>query len=177
MGSFIVASVLSISFSSVASEASEWNQSSIKTEQSKEGWEKMMEIKRTKMDAFKNEFKGAASSLQRHSVNMRSHQLQNGQSKGEATATQSSELNMDVDSKLTTDSTELKQETKGSGLMEQSTKTEDVATVLQSQSNTTSVYHFQASIEGGPSLQNQMVQVHAFQFSSVFERDRGSLSQ
>ena len=122
------------------------------------------------MDDFKSEFKGSASSMQRHSVNLRSYQLQNGHSKGAATATQKSEINLDVDSELTNDSTELKQTTEGSGILEQTTSTKNAARLLQSQSNTTAVYHFQASIEGGPSIQNQMLQIHAFQFSSVVER-------
>ena len=46
VGSFIVASALSIGFGSAESEASEWNQSSIKVEQSNSGWEKMMEIQK-----------------------------------------------------------------------------------------------------------------------------------
>ena len=61
---FIVASALSIGFGSVESEASEWNQSSIKVEQSNSGWEKLIEIKSDKMDDFKSEFKGSASSMQ-----------------------------------------------------------------------------------------------------------------
>ena len=48
------------------------------------------------MDEFKSEFKGSTSSMQRHSVNLRSYQLQNGHSKGAATATQKSEINLDV---------------------------------------------------------------------------------
>lgn len=170
VGSFIVASALSIGFGSVESEASEWNQSSIKVEQSNSGWEKLIEIKSDKMDDFKSEFKGSASSMQRHSVNLRSYQLQNGHSKGAATATQKSEINLDVDSELTNDTTELRQTTEGFGTIEQTTSTKNAARLLQSQSNTTAVYHFQASIEGGPSIQNQMLQNHTFQFSSVVER-------
>ena len=170
VGSFIIASTLGIGFGSVESEASEWNQSSIKSEQTNSGWEKMLEIKSDKMDDFKSEFKGSTSSMQRHSVNLRSYQLLNGHSKGAATATQKSEINLDVNSELTNDSTELKQSTEGSGTMEQTSSTKNAARLLQSQSNTTAVYHFQASIEGGPSIQNQMLQIHAFQFSSIIER-------
>ena len=170
VGSLIVASALSIGFGSAESEASEWNQSSIKVEQSNSGWEKMMEIKNNKMDEFKSEFKGSASSMQRHSVNLRSYQLQNGHSKGAATATQKSDINLDVESKLSNNSKELNQTTEGSGIMEQTSSTKNAARLLQSQSNTTAVYHFQASIEGGPSIQNQMLQIHSFQFSSVIEK-------
>jgi hypothetical protein len=170
VGSFIVASAISIGFCGINSEASEWNQSSINVEQTNSGWEKLIEMKNEKMNEFKSEFKGSTSSMQRHSVNLRSYQLQNGHSKGEATATQKSEINLDVDSELINDSTELKQTTAGLGIMEQTSSTKNAARLLQSQSNTTAVYHFQASIEGGPSIQNQMLQVHAFQFSSVIER-------
>ena len=85
-------------------------------------------------------------------------------------ATQKSEINLDVNSELNNGSTELKQSTKGSGMIEQSTSTKNAAFLLQSQRNTTTVYHFQASIEGGPSIQNQMSQIHNFQFSTVVER-------
>ena len=114
--------------------------------------------------------RGSASSMQRHSVNLRSYQLQNGHSKGAATATQKSEINLDVESKLNNNSTELNQTTEGSGIMEQTSSTKNAARLLQSQSSTTAVYHFQASIEGGPSIQNQMLQIHSFQFSSVIEK-------
>ena len=116
------------------------------------------------MDEFKSEFKGSASSMQRHSVNLRSYQLQNGHSKGAATATQKSDINLDVKSKLSNNSKELNQSTEGSGIMEQTSSTKNAARLLQSQSNTTAVYHFQASIEGGPSIQNQMLQIHVFNF-------------
>ena len=102
---------------------------------------------------------------------MRSYQLQNGHSKGAATATQKSEINLDVDSELNNRYNRTKNKRlKVLVLLEQTTSTKNAARLLQSQSNTTSVYHFQASIEGGPSIQNQMLQNHTFQFSSVVER-------
>ncbi len=170
VGSFIVATALSVGFGSTQSEASDWNHSSIKVEQSHSGWERMTEIKNNRMDEFKSEIKGSSSSMQRHSVNLNSYQLQNGQSKGAATATQKSEINLDVESKLSNKLIDLKQTTVGSGILEQTTVARNPARLLQSQSSTTAVYHFQSSIEGGPSIQNQMVQIHAFQFSSVIER-------
>lgn len=170
VGSFIVASALSVGFCGTQSEASEWNQSSIKVEQSNSGWDRMTEIDNDRMDESKSEINGSKSSMQRHSVNLRSYQLQNGQSKGAATATQKSEIKLDVESKLSNKLKELKQTTEGKGILEQKTVTKNPARILQSQSNTTSVYHFQASIEGGPSIQNQMLQIHNFQFSSVVER-------
>ena len=160
----------SIGFGSVDSEASEWNQSSIKVEQTNSGWERMMEVQRERMDEAKSEIRGSASSTQRHSVHLSSYQLQNGYSKGAAAATQKNIIKLDVDSELTNGSTKLKQTTNGSGIMEQTSSTKNGAHLLQSQSSTTAVYHFQASIEGGPSIQNQMLQIHAFQFSSVVER-------
>ncbi|KAA9029134.1 hypothetical protein [Niallia endozanthoxylica] len=170
VGSFILASALSISFASADSEASEWNQSSILVEQTNSGWEKILEIKRDKMNEVTSEINGTANSIQRHSVHLKSYQLQNGYSVGPASATQKSETTLDVDSELTNHTTELKQTSKGSGMIEQSSATTNAARLLQSQSSTTAVYHFQAAIEGGPSIQNQIVQTHAFQFSSVIER-------
>ena len=170
VGSLIVASALSIGFSATTSEASEWNQSSVKVEQTNSGWERMTESQRERMDESKSEIRGSISSLQRHSVNISSYQLQTGRSTGAATATQKSEINLDVNSELNNGSTELKQSTKGSGMIEQSTSTKNAAFLLQSQRNTTTVYHFQASIEGGPSIQNQISQIHNFQFSTVVER-------
>ena len=41
VGSLIVASALSIGFSATTSEASEWNQPSVKVEQTNSGWERM----------------------------------------------------------------------------------------------------------------------------------------
>ena len=170
VGSLIVASALSIGFGAAPSEASEWNQSSVKVEQTNSGWERMTETQRERMDESKSEIRGSISSMQRHSVNISSYQLQTGRSTGAATATQKSDINLDVNNELTNGSTELKQSTKGSGMIEQSTSTKNSAFLLQSQRNTTAVYHFQASIEGGPSIQNQMTQIHNFQFSSVIEK-------
>ena len=170
VGSFIVASALSIGFGGIHSDASEWNESSIKVEQSSSGWERMVEIQQERMDERRSEIRGSISSMQRDSIHLRSYQLQNGFSKGEATATQKSDMILDVNSELANKSTDLKQTIEGSGIIEQTSTTKNPARILQSQSNTTAVYHFQASIEGGPSIQNQMVQVHAFQFSSVVER-------
>ena len=170
VGSLIVASALSIGFGAAPSEASEWNQSSVKVEQTNSGWERMTETQRERMDESKSEIRGSISSMQRHSVNISSYQLQTGHSTGAATATQKSDINLDVNNELTNDSTELKQSTKGSGMIEQSTSSKNAAFLLQSQRNTTAVYHFQASIEGGPSIQNQMTQIHNFQFSSVIEK-------
>ena len=55
-------------------------------------------------------------------------------------------------------------------MIEQSTSSKNAVFLLQSQRNTTTIYHFQASIEGGPSIQNQISQIHNFQFSTVVER-------
>ncbi|WP_428910864.1 hypothetical protein [Niallia sp. Krafla_26] len=170
VGSFIIASALSVGFGATQSEASEWNQSSIQVEQSNSGWERMIEIQQDRMDERRSEMRGSISSMQKDSIHVKSYQLQNGYSKGAATASQKSEMNLDVDSELNNRSTELKQTTEGSGIIEQTTTTKNSARLLQSQSNTTAIYHFQAAIEGGPSIQNQMVQVHAFQFSSLIER-------
>ena len=164
VGSLIVASALSIGFGAAPSEASEWNQSSVKVEQTNSGWERMTETQRERMDESKSEIRGSISSMQRHSVNISSYQLQTGRSTGAATATQKSDINLDVNNELTNDSTELKQSTKGSGMIEQSTSSKNAAFLLQSQRNTTAVYHFQASIEGGPSIQNQMTQFITFNF-------------
>lgn len=170
VGSFIIASALSIGFGAVPSEASEWNQSSVKVEQTNSGWKKMTEMQKERIDEYKSEIRGSISSTQRHSINISSYQLQTGRSTGAATATQKSDIKLDVNSELTNGSTELKQSTKGSGMIEQTTSTKNAAFLLQSQRNTTAVYHFQASIEGGPSIQNQMSQVHNFQFSTIIER-------
>ena len=170
VGSLIVASALSIGFGASTSEASEWNQSSVNVEQTNSGWDRITENQTERMDEYKSEIRGSISSMQRHSVNINSYQLQTGRSTGAATSSQKSEINLDVNSELTNDSTELKQSTKGSGMMEQTTSTKNAAFLLQSQRNTTTVYHFQASIEGGPSIQNQMSQIHNFQFSTIIER-------
>ena len=170
VGSLIVASTLSLGFGAAQSEASEWNQSSVKVEQSNSGWDRMTETQRERMDESKSEIIGSISSLQRHSVNINSYQLQTGRSSSAATTTQKSEINLDVKSELTNGSTKLMQTTKGSGMIEQVTSTKNSAFLLQSQRNTTTVYHFQASIEGGPSIQNQMSHIHNFQFSTIVER-------
>lgn len=170
VGSLIVASALSIGFDSVPSEASEWVQSSIKVEQTNSGWDRITENQTARMDESKSEIRGSISSTQRHSVNISSYQLQTGSSTGAATSSQKSDINLNVNSELTNGSTELKQTTKGLGIIEQTTSTKNAAFLLQSQRNTTSVYHFQASIEGGPSIQNQMSQIHNFQFSTIIER-------
>lgn len=170
VGSLIVASALSIGFSATTSEASEWNQPSVKVEQINSGWERMTESQRERLDESKSEIRGSISSLQRHSVNINSYQLQTGRSTDAATATQKSEINLDVNSELNNGSTELKQSTKGSAMIEQSTSSKNAVFLLQSQRNTTTIYHFQASIEGGPSIQNQISQIHNFQFSTVVER-------
>lgn len=169
-GSFIAASILYCGFGSVDSEASEWNQSSIKVEQTNSGWERMMEVQRERMDEAKSEIRGSASSTQRHSVHLSSYQLQNGYAKGAAAASQRNLINLDVNSELINGALKLKQTTNGLGIMEQKSSLKNGAHLLQSQSSITSVYHFQASIEGGPSIQNQMLQTHAFQFSSIVER-------
>ena len=100
VGSLIVASALSIGFGGAESEASEWNRSFIKVEQSNSGWERMTGNKRERMDESKSEFRGSISSMQGHSVNFSSYQLQTGRSKGAATATQKSDINLDVKSEL-----------------------------------------------------------------------------
>lgn len=170
VGSIIVASALSIGFIAAPSEASEWNQSSVNAEQTSTGWDRMTETQSKRMDELKTEIRGSVNSMQRHSVQINSYQLQTGLSNGAAISTQNSEVNLDVNSQLSNDSTKLKQSTKGSTIIEQTSSTRNAAFLLQSQRNTTAVYHFQASIEGGPSIQNQISQIHNFQFSSIIER-------
>lgn len=133
VGSLIVASALSIGFSATTSEASEWNQPSVKAEQINSGWERMTESQRERLNESKSEIRGSISSLQRHSVNINSYQLQTGRSTGAATATQKSEINLDVNSELNNGSTELKQSTKGSAMIEQSTSSKNAVFLLQSQ--------------------------------------------
>ncbi len=136
-GSFIAASILYCGFGSIDSEASEWNQSSVKVEQSSSGWERMIEVQRERMDEVKSEIRGSASSMQRHSVHLSSYQLQSGYSKGAASAAQKSEIKLDVDSKLKNGSTKLEQSTNGSGIMEQTSSAKNGVHLLQSQSSTT----------------------------------------
>ena len=52
VGSLIIASALSIGFGATTSEASEWNQSSVKVEQTNSGWERMTENQRERMDEY-----------------------------------------------------------------------------------------------------------------------------
>ena len=86
VGSLIVASALSIGFGASTSEASEWNQSSVNVEQTNSGWDRITENQTERMDEYKSEIRGSISSMQRHSVNINSYQLQTGRSTGAATS-------------------------------------------------------------------------------------------
>ncbi len=170
VGSLIVASALSIGIGSIDSEASQWNHSSINLEQSNSGWERMLEWQKVKIDNHQIEMSGSASAIQGQSVFIKGYQLQSGKSNGSATAIQLGEQTINVGDEQTNGTIEQKQTTKGSLTIEQNTSTLHPAYLLQSQSNSTAIFHFQGSIKGGPSIQNQISQVHSYQYSTVISK-------
>ena len=169
-GSLILASALSVGFGSINSEASQWNYSSITLEQTNSGWDRMIESQKEKLDDRQSKISGSAGATQGQSIFVNGFQLQSGNSKGSAEATQSGEITIDVGDEQTNGSIEQKQTTQGSVTIVQNTSTPSPAYLLQSQSNTTAIFHFQGSIKGGPSIQNQISQVHSYQYSTVISK-------
>lgn len=170
VGSLIVASALSIGIGSIDSEASQWNHSSINLEQSNSGWERILEWQKGKIDNHQIEMSGSASAIQGQSVFIKGYQLQSGKSNGSATAIQLGEQTINVGDEQTNGTIEQKQTTKGSLTIEQNASTLHPAYLLQSQSNSTAIFHFQGSIKEGPSIQNQISQVHSYQYSTVISK-------
>ena len=166
VGSLIVASALTISLGVSVSEASQWNHSTIEQEQNHSDWPKMVQKQGKSINNAQSEFTGSKSAAGGQSVFVNSYQIQSGKSNGAATATQKEERTIDVgDTQGGTTTT-----TTGSGKAEQSTTTTGPAHVLQARNTTNAVAHFQGSIQGGPTIQGQILQTHDFQFSTVISR-------
>lgn len=169
-GSLILASALSVGFGSINSEASQWNYSSITLEQTNSGWDRMIESQKEKLDDRQSKISGSAGATQGQSIFVNVFQLQSGNSKGSAETTQSGEITIDAGDEQTNGSIKQKQTTQGSVTIVQNTSTPGPAYLLQTQSNTTAIFHFQGSIKGGPSIQNQISQVHSSQYSTVISK-------
>ena len=167
MGSLIVASAFSIGLGSINSEASQWNESDISLEQTSSGWERMIELQKEKIDDHHSIFNGSSGAAQGQSLFVNGFQLQSGTSNGPAEAVQSGKVTLDVGDVQSNGNITQEQTTKGSGTIRQSASALSPTYLLQSQSNTTAIFHFQGSIKGGPSIQNQIVQNHSYQFSTV----------
>ncbi len=166
IGSLIVASALTISLGAVDSEASQWNDSTIDQNQTNSGWTKIIQKQMKEINDAQSQFNGPSGKAQGQAVFVKGFQLQSGKSNGPATATQSEDRTIDVgDEQNGTTTTTI-----GNGSTESTTSTSGAAHVLQAQSTTNAVFHFQGSIEGGPSLQNQISQTHSYQFSTAVSK-------
>jgi hypothetical protein len=170
VGSLILASALSVGFGSIDSEANQWNLSSINQEQTNSGWDRLIERQNERINVHQREFSGSMGAAQVQSVFVNEFQFQSGKSNGSAEATQTSEITIDVGDQQTNGTTELEQTTQGSLTNVQNTSTSRPSYLLQSQSNSTAVFHFQGSIKGGPSIQNQISQVHSYQYTTVISK-------
>jgi hypothetical protein len=161
IGSLIVASALTISLGAVNSEASQSSSAVVEQNQNHYGWSKLLQKQGISSNNTQIEFDGSTSTTSGQSLFVNGYQIQSGKSDGQASASQSDDRTIVVVDEQTT---ELGDST------EQNTNTSDPSHLLQAQGKTNSFFHFQASIEGGPSLQNQITQRHSFQFSSAISR-------
>ncbi len=113
---------------------------------------------------------GSSGAAQGHSVIIKGYQLQSGQSSGSATAQQLVKTTINAGGTQTNGTTELQQTTQGQIELAQQTSTTDSAYLMQTQSNRDVIFHFQVSIKNGPSIQNQMAQIHSYQFTSTVSK-------
>ncbi len=166
IGSFITASALIVSLSSISSEASQWNNSTVDQQQNNSGWVTILQEQKLEINDVQNQFNGSSGAAQGHAVFVNGFQLQNGKSDSPATAAQSEDRTIDVGDQhggTTTATTE-------NSSTAQSTSTSGPAYVLQAQNTTDAIFHFQGSIKGGPTIQNQIAQTHFYQFSAAVSK-------
>lgn len=162
----IIASAFTISLGSVDSEASQWNNSTIEQAQSNSGWTKFIQTQQKEINSLQSEYSGSKGTVGGQAVTIKGFQLQSGKSDGPAAANQSEERTMDVGNEQDGNTTT----TSGSAIIEQSTVTSSPAYVLQAQNTTNTIFHFQGSIEGGPTIQNQISQTNSYQFSTAITK-------
>jgi hypothetical protein len=163
IGTAVTVAAIFAGLGSTATEASQWNNSSMQQYQSNSGWTKIYQEQRKSASGSAFEFNGARGAAQGQAAFVNGYQVQSGQSESYATASQSEDTTIDVGDVQGGNATV----TTGSGNTSQTTSVSGPAHVLQSQTTTNAVFHFQGSIEGGPTIQNQMSQTHTSQFSAV----------
>lgn len=161
VGTIIVASALVASVGAIESEASQWNNSSLTQNQAASGaWAKMTSFKSKSLHNPQTELSNGSSA---QSGTVTGSQIQSGKSAGEATANQSDDRTIDVGESENT-------KVEGTGATNQEVAVKNPSYVFMGQRKTTAVFSFEASIEGGPSIQNQIVQDHTNQATVVIEK-------
>ena len=166
IGSLIVASALTISLGAVNSEASQSSSTVVEQNQNNYGWSKILQKQGISSNNTQIEFAGSNSTVSGQSLFVNGYQVQSGKSDGQASASQSDDRTIVV----VDEQNEATTTTKLGDSTEQNTNTSSPSHLLQAQGKTNAVFQFQASIEGGPSLQNQITQRHSFQYSTVISR-------
>jgi hypothetical protein len=170
-GSFLAASAICLSIGAVNGvAASSWNNSSANQQQISSGWASILQAQGQRSVGTQGSVSGSTGGSQGQTAFLSGLQLQSGKSSGPASASQSEDRTVDVSDSATNGGTNQSQSTNGTGSTDQSTSTAGPAHMVQAQRTTDAVFQFQGSIEGGPSLQNQMLQHHSFQFSSTIPR-------
>lgn len=166
IGTVVTAAALIASLGSMDAEASQWNHSSIQQSQSHSGWTKIYQEQRSSAGGAGTEFNGTRGTASGQALFVNGHQVQSGKSNRQATASQSEDVTIDAGDVQGGNATV----TTGSGNISQTTSVSGPAQMLQSQTTTSAVFHFQGSIKGGPAIQQQMAQTHTSQFSAVISR-------
>lgn len=161
VGTFILASALVASVGAMESEAaSPWNNSSLSQSSTQSGaWAKMINFKANKSVSPQAEALNGSG----QSGTVSGTQIQNGLSGGEGAVSQTDDRTIDVGESENT-------RVEGSGTTTQEVAVKNPTYVFLGQRKSTAVFSFEASIEGGPSLQNQIVQDHTSQVSVDIEK-------
>lgn len=166
IGTVVTAAALFAGLGSIEAEASQWNHSSINQSQSNSGWTTIHQEQREVVSGSGSEYNGSRGSAQGQTGFTNGFQVQSGKSNGPATASQTSETRLDVGDVQGGNATV----TNAVGTTSQTTSVAGPSIFLQSQTSTSAVFHFQGSIKGGPTIQNQMSQNHTSQFSAAVSR-------
>ncbi len=170
VGSFIVVSALcaglGLGVAADKAEAASWNNSSISQNQAGSGWSSFYKNQTSQNNQTQNSVSGVKGAGVGQTSFVSGNQVQAGTSTGAATASQTQDTTVDVGDNLNGNP----QTTTGTGSLVQDTTTTGPTKLVQKQSSINATFHFQGSIEGGPSLQQQINQNHSFQFSTAVSK-------
>lgn len=166
IGSFMAASALFVGLSGFNALAAQSTEASVEQEQSHSGWDKIIVQQSENIFKFGNKIQGTTGSAQSQSLGFSSFQLQSGKSSGSASASISEKIKF----KLEDRNNGLSTVTEGEVTSNQSTETSGPATLIQGTNTSGAVFHFQGSIKGGPTIQNQLAQVHQVQLNITLPR-------
>jgi len=174
IGSFVTASALCISLGGMSSQAStqnQWNDFNLDQEQHVEtSSPASIQTIQKSLDTTQQIQIGHSSGVtQGQMLSLTGYQFQQVKTSGPATVSQSEDRDIDMGDSQSNGQTDQDQTTQIEDSKGQETTVSGPSTITQSQRNTDVVFHFQASIKNGPSLQHQFVHNHSYQFQNVYQ--------